>query len=218
MPLKLFVTSTDTDMGKTYIVNGLLRARTANHHSTLGVKPVAAGGRLVDGEWVNEDVAMLREAASIKLPYATINPFFMRQFIAPHIGAEQEGINLSVAKILPALQPALQQTADLMVVEGAGGWLVPLNQEETMADLAKALNFPVLLVVGIRLGCINHALLTYQAIQATGLPLYGWIANCPSPEVLAKNEIIATIKQRVAAPCLGVVDFQAIVGECVNLD
>ena len=201
-----FVTGTDTDVGKTYIASALVRHFVQQGYQTVGMKPVAAGADLVDGRLLNSDVAELIKAGNVDTDLALINPYVFEPAIAPHIAAEQSGVVISMAKIKQAFD-ALQAQADVVVVEGAGGFRVPLNREETMADLAVQLNLPVIMVVGIRLGCINHALMTAGSIRATGLNLVGWVANRIDPNMPALEENIATLKAMIKAPCIADVSW-----------
>ena len=204
--LGFFITGTDTDVGKTYIATALVRHFVQQGYQTVGMKPVAAGADLVDGRLLNSDVAELIKAGNVDAGLALINPYAFEPAIAPHIAAEQSGVVISMAKIKQAFD-ALQVQADVVVVEGAGGFRVPLNREETMADLAVQLNLPVIMVVGIRLGCINHALMTAGSIRATGLNLVGWVANRIDPNMPALEENIATLKAMIKAPCIADVSW-----------
>lgn len=174
---RYFVTGTNTGVGKTWVSCKLLAAANQQGKSCYGVKPVASGCELAEGRLENEDALALMAAASVKLPYSLVNPFAFSPPVAPHWAAQREGSELSVASLLHHTEAALAYAADLVVVEGAGGWLVPLNNKESLADYAKALNYPVILVVGLTLGCINHALLTAESIARAGLPLAAWVAN-----------------------------------------
>ncbi len=203
--MKIFVTGTDTDAGKTYVSTGILNAFNKHHKSTLGIKPIASGCEKHDGILYNADALALQKASSIKLPYHHINPYAFEPAIAPHIAAQQIQCDLTVAKLIEETKVALQHSADICIIEGAGGWYVPLNDKETMADYVKALGLGVILVVGIRLGSINHAILTHKAIENDGIPVKGWIANCVIPERKEHNEIILTLKKWLSSPCLGVV-------------
>ncbi|NBO10854.1 MAG: dethiobiotin synthase [Methylophilaceae bacterium] len=201
-----FVTGTDTDVGKTYIATALVRHFAKQGYQTVGMKPVAAGCETVSGELRNSDVTALVAASNVKALIGDVNPYAFEPAIAPHIAAEQSGVVISMAKIKQAFD-ALQAQADVVVVEGAGGFRVPLNREETMADLAVQLNLPVIMVVGIRLGCINHALMTAGSIRATGLNLVGWVANRIDPNMPALEENIATLKAMIKAPCIADVSW-----------
>ena len=194
-----FVTGTDTDVGKTYIASALVRHFVAQGYQTVGMKPVAAGAEMANGRLLNSDVTELIKASNVDADLALINPYVFGPAIAPHIAAEQSGVTVSLDKIKTAFE-ALQQQADVVIVEGAGGFRVPINREQTMADLAIQLNLPVIMVVGIRLGCINHALMTAGSIKATGLNLVGWVANRVDPNMPAIEENIATLKAMIKVP------------------
>lgn len=199
-----FITGTDTGVGKTLIATALMQRFAASGNKVVGMKPVAAGAEFTDGQWLNEDVSQLQVAANVDAPLASVNPYVFAPPIAPHIAAGQAGIVISLDKIKAAFSD-LAELADVVVVEGAGGFLVPLNDRQDMGDLAAALGLPVILVVGMRLGCINHALLTVAAIEASGLPLAGWVANLVDAEMPCLEENLATLQQRIAAPHLGTV-------------
>ncbi|MES2877968.1 MAG: dethiobiotin synthase, partial [Pseudomonadota bacterium] len=175
-----FVTGTDTDVGKTRISAALLYWLAQQGRLSAGFKPVAAGTSLIDGQWVNEDVRALREASSLTVSDTEVGPFQFEAACAPHIAAALQHRAIDRAAILRAAQ-VLAARADLLVVEGAGGFCVPLGDDWDSADLACDMNLPVVLVVGLRLGCINHALLTAQAVRARGLKLAGWVGNSVSP-------------------------------------
>lgn len=198
-----FVTGTDTGVGKTTVSCALLRAFAAQGKKVVGMKPVAAGSE--NGRW--HDVEQLIAASNINAAREHINPYAFDPPVAPHIAAQQAGIDIDLAVIQHAYQ-ALSNQADVVIVEGAGGFLVPLNAQQTGADLARALNLPVILVVGMRLGCLNHALLSAQAIRAAGLPLAGWVANGIDPQMMVLEENITTLEQRLDGPLLGVVPFE----------
>ncbi len=210
-----FITGTDTDVGKTYIASSLVSHFAQLGVSVLGMKPVAAGCELVNESLLNEDASQLLLASNIKAPLAFVNPYAFQPAIAPHIAAKLAGVTISLAVINTAFQQ-LKKMAEVVIVEGAGGFYVPLNERETTADLAVTLNLPVILVVGMRLGCINHALLTVQAIQARGLTLSGWVANQVSGEMTAYQENFDTLKQRIAAPCLAQVKWNEAVSFSVE--
>lgn len=200
-----FITGTDTDVGKTYIAAALVRHFVQAGYKTLGMKPIAAGYTKQSGMLVNEDVTQLTAASNVTAPLNLITPYAFELAIAPHIAAQKSGVSIEMGVILAAYQK-LSQLAEVVIVEGAGGFCVPLNLNqtrcETMADLAVKLNLPIILVVAMRLGCINHALLTVQAIQACGLQLAGWVANQVNGEMVAYQENFATLKQLIPAPCL----------------
>ena len=196
-----FITGTDTDVGKTYIASTLVKHFCQQGLQAVGMKPVAAGAELVNGRLLNSDVIELIQASNVDADLALINPYVFAPAIAPHIAAEQAAIKVSLDNIQQSFD-ALQAKADVVVVEGAGGFRVPINRQETMADLAVKLNLPVILVVGVRLGCINHALMTAGSIRATGLNLVGWVANRIDQNMPAIEENIATLKAMIKAPCI----------------
>lgn len=199
-----FITGTDTEIGKTFVTAALLRAFGEESLRTLGMKPIAAGAELIDGVWHNEDVDQLIEAANVKAPQEIVVPYLMQTPAAPHIVAKLENVQIDVQHISACYQEA-RELVDVVLVEGVGGYVVPLNDTVSTVDLAQALNLPVILVVGMRLGCINHALLTAQAIAASGLHLAGWVANTVDAEMKFFDENVQALKQRLPAPCLGVI-------------
>lgn len=201
-----FVTGTDTGVGKTLVSAGLLLAARDLGLTTAALKPVAAGCETTPEGLRNEDALLLQSVITQSLAYEQINPIALEPAIAPHIAAQQARRVLSVDRIAGFCRASLGQ-ADLTLVEGAGGWRVPLNPSETLADLARQLRLPVILVVGIRLGCINHALLSAEAIARDGLTLAGWVANHLDPDMPAQAENVASLAQRLPAPCLGQVPW-----------
>ena len=199
MTLGCFITGTDTGVGKTLVSCGLLAHWGQRHARVVGMKPVAAGTMPVDGGQDNEDAVALRAASSIRVPRALQNPYCLALPMSPHLAAQAAGQRIDVG-VLADRYRELAALADVVVVEGAGGFHVPLNETETGADLARALALPVVLVVGLRLGCLNHALLTQDAIQARGLRFAGWVANRIDPFMAAQEDNIATLCARLAAP------------------
>ena len=200
-----FVTGTDTGVGKTLVSLALLEAARARGWSTLGLKPVAAGGDAQTGEFMNEDARLLRDAATRSLAYADVNPVALEPAIAPHIAAAEAGISLSAEALAGHCRRQLaEQAPDFAVVEGAGGWLVPLNDQSTMADLAKSLALPVILVVGLKLGCLNHALLTAAAIESAGLRLAGWVGSNHEEPMACLEANIATLEAQLPGPRVGI--------------
>lgn len=198
-----FVTGTDTEVGKTLVSSALMVAANRLGKTTLGMKPVAAGCESVNGQWQNEDALALMAAASLKLPYDQVNPVALPAAIAPHLAAAQAGRRLSLDRLSGFCQAIMMQRADLTVIEGAGGWRVPLNDREMLSGLALKLQLPVILVVGVRLGCINHALLTAEAIRRDGLPLAGWVANYLSePDEVARQNV-QTLSAMMPGPLIG---------------
>jgi dethiobiotin synthetase len=197
-----FVTGTDTGIGKSRVSVALLHALRRRGHTAVGMKPVAAGAEQgSSGQWHNDDVIALRAASDVAVPPELDNPYLLRQPVSPHIAAQRDGVTLSV-DLLRERFLQLQEHADAVVVEGAGGFCVPLTDTLTGADLAVALAQPVILVVGLRLGCLNHALLTQEAIAARGLRLAGWVANQVDPHLLEPEANLEFLQRRIAAPLL----------------
>jgi len=204
---KIFVTGTDTEVGKTLISVLLLKLFKKMGYSTLGLKPIASGCQQIAGVLRNDDALQLQQASTVLVDYETVNPFAFEQPIAPHIAAQNNGITLSVKNITDKLSSGLTTPADVTIIEGAGGWFVPLNDQELMSDLVLSLNIPVVLTVGIKLGCINHTLLTVEAIKNSGATLLGWFANCLHPDTLVIENNIKTLNNRISAACLGVIPY-----------
>lgn len=205
-----FVTGTDTGVGKTFASCALLRAAAARGASTLGLKPVAAGSIATADGPRSEDALALMAASTVALPVAQVNPVLLQAPLSPHIAAAREQRVVRVAQLAGLVRGArMQARADVTLVEGAGGWRVPLNDRETLADLARELAFPVVLVVGLRLGCLNHALLTAEAIRRDGLLLAGWVANAIDPHMDAREENTNTLRAALGAPLLGVIPHGA---------
>ncbi len=202
-----FVTGTDTDVGKTLVACGILKAAEARGLRTLAIKPVAAGAEHTAEGLRNQDAVMLMAAMTETLPYHQVNPVLLEPPIAPHIAAEQAGKRITVSQLAGLCRGAMMQAADLVLIEGAGGWRVPLNRHELLSGLAVELQAPVILVVGMKLGCINHALLTADAIRADGLRIAGWVANQIDPQMSCFDENLSSLKAMLGAPCLGVVPF-----------
>ena len=201
-----FVTGTDTGVGKTLVSCALLHRLAQTGLSVIGMKPVAAGCVETDRGFVNDDVAELTAASSVQAPAEWVNPYLFRAPIAPHIAAAEDGRVIDLARIRVAFEQ-LSRLADAVVVEGAGGFCVPLTDEQDTADLAEMLGLPVILVVGMRLGCLNHSLLTQQAILRRGLHLTGWIANCITAEMPRLDANIDALRERIGAPLLATVPF-----------
>lgn len=199
-----FITGTDTGVGKTRIALALVRLAVARGWRVGVMKPVSAGCVMSAEGWLNEDVAALRAAANVSVPLSLVNPYAFAPAIAPHIAAKQAGTRIELDVIDRAYHDIAAQ-CDAVIVEGAGGFRVPLNGAEDSADLAVRLGLPVVLVVGMRLGCLNHALLTAEAIARRGLVLAGWVANRIDPDMPVFEENVAALAARIAAPCLGVV-------------
>ncbi len=195
-----FVTGTDTEVGKTAISCALLKAAAAQGLRTAAVKPVAAG---CDAQGHNDDALQLMECMTESMDYAQVNPVALRAAIAPHIAAEQEGRRMQAARIAGLCRGVMLGGADFTLIEGAGGWRVPINPRETLADVAVHLQLGVILVVGMRLGCINHALLSAEAIRRDGLTLVGWVANQPGERMTCHDENLDTLRNLLPAPMLG---------------
>ena len=194
-----FVTGTDTGVGKTLVSCTLMFDLRRRHKRVVGMKPVAAGTIATPHGDDNEDVLALRAAATVTVPRELDNPYCLPLPMSPHLAAHAAGVQIDICE-LGRRYRELASLADAVVVEGAGGFLVPLSDTHTGADLAQALDLPVLLVVGLRLGCLNHALLTQEAIRSRGLRLAGWVANRVDPAMLAVDENIATLRDRIDAP------------------
>jgi dethiobiotin synthetase len=216
MAQSYFVIGTDTNVGKTYVASALVKHFAAQGLKTAGMKPVASGCELNEKNvLINEDVTALILASNIIADLDLINPYRFAPAIAPHIAAEQAGVQIDL-EVIQQAYAQLACLADVLIVEGAGGFCVPLNKTQTLADLAVQLNIPMILVVGMRLGCINHALLTVEAIQARGLKLTGWIANEIEPNFAMFDENLSSLQQRIDAPCLSVVSWQGELKMTVN--
>lgn len=203
MGTAFFIAGTDTDAGKTTVACGLLHAARQAGLSTAAAKPVASGCEATPAGLRNGDALALLGECSLALDYAEVNPFAFAPAIAPHLAAREVGVELNVAALLAPVRKVLARGADFTLVEGAGGWRVPLAGRENLSDLAVALGLPVILVVGVRLGCINHAVLTAEAIARDGLELAGWVANIVDPRTARLDENLATLAERLPAPCLG---------------
>ena len=197
-----FITGTDTEVGKTWISLGIVEALKQQNKKVGVMKPVSAGCEKTDDGLRNEDALLLQQQSNVELDYETVNPYAFEPAIAPHIAAASEGVRIDIEKLYQHFQ-TIHQQSDCVVVEGAGGWQVPLNDFQTMADLAKTFELPVILVVGMRLGCLNHALLSVESIRSSNLPLAGWVANQVSAEMNCLDENIQTLQQMIDAPMLG---------------
>ena len=196
-----FIAGTDTGVGKTRVSCSLLRTLARAGHTAMGMKPVASGCRHTAAGLRSDDAQALIEASGLSADYADVNPYALAPACAPHIAAQEAGAEIRLDKILAGFQ-RLQQKSPWMVVEGVGGWLAPLGERLTMADVAQALHLPVILVVGLRLGCLNHALLTAAAIRRAGIPLAAWVANAIDPTMTHVEENIAALQARLDAPLL----------------
>ncbi|OAZ90689.1 dethiobiotin synthase [Halomonas sp. G11] len=205
-----FVTGTDTDAGKTLVTSTLLATASAQGLTTLGLKPVASGSRVTPEGLRNSDALALQVQSMPPVSYATVNPWAFEPAIAPHLAASEAGQALNLGDIVTTVSATLAQTPrDLSLIEGAGGWRVPLNDREDFCDIPCAMGLPVILVVGLKLGCLNHARLSAEAIVADGLTLAGWVGSVVDPDFAAESARFAdnldVLKRTLAAPCLGVI-------------
>jgi dethiobiotin synthetase len=202
----IFITGTDTDAGKTYVAVALLQGLKALGYCTVAQKPVAAG---VNDAGFNTDALQLQQHATEQLSYELVNPYCLTDAVAPHLAAAKAGLCIEPAILTTDLHQLQNSNADIAVVEGAGGWLLPLDDKTTMADWVIEQQLPVLLVVGMKLGCLNHALLTVREIERSGLKLLGWVANCIDTDMAYQQENISYLQHRLTAPCLGILPYQS---------
>ncbi|MEI6860339.1 MAG: dethiobiotin synthase [Shewanella sp.] len=211
--MKYFITGTDTDSGKTLVTAALLykMSQSLNYGRTLGLKPVASGCDPTEMGLRNSDALALIEQSSIELKYDLVNPISFLPAIAPHIAALQTGVDLRPGAILAKLQQSFDcadlKDTDVCLIEGAGGWRLPLGGGHFLSELVQALDIPVILVVGVKLGCLNHAVLTHEAIIADGLTVAGWVANIVEPQTHCLGENLSSLHQLMVSPCLGVVPY-----------
>ncbi len=218
-----FITGTDTDVGKTVVAAGLCSALRARGLRVAGMKPVSCGGVMTADGIVNEDVMTLERASSGPAPPRTLmNRYAFTEPVSPHIAAALQHDTIDIGAIIDDLA-RVRELSDVVVLEGAGGWEVPISDSETMADIARACELPVILVVGIRLGCLNHALLTSRAICDSGLAFAGWIANRIDPHARQADGSIDTLRKRIPAPLLGIVPYldtpdPDAIATCLDLD
>ena len=201
-----FITGTDTNAGKTWATVTLMHYFKRQGKSVIGMKPIASGCTIMQGKLKNADALSLQENASVPIDYDLINPYAYQLPISPHLAGQHNPAQLN--KIISHFKQ-LQNLADVVLVEGAGGWYAPITDELAISDLALALNLPVILVVAIKLGCINHAKLSYQAIIQSGLPCAGWIAVCLEPNLLHIDDNIKTIQGIISDPLLGILPYMA---------
>ena len=201
-----FITRTDTGIGKTWSTVALMQYFKNQGKSVLGMKPVASGCDEIDGQLRNEDALLLQQHASFMLPYRQVNSYAFAPPVSPHIAARQAGVEIELDEITRQYHQ-LKKQAEIILVEGVGGWMVPLNAGQDIADLAQKLDIPVIVVVGIRLGCINQARMTFGALQKSGVQCHGWIAACVEQEMLMLNENIQTISQSTDMPLIAVLPY-----------
>lgn len=215
----IFITGTDTDVGKTFVTCLLLKRFNALGLKTFAVKPIASGCEKNSADELrNRDALYLKQHASIKKPYKVVNPIALEKPIAPHIAANDLGVSLSKNFVCQVIKHSIQNDADINLIEGAGGWSVPLNNSELFSNVIIELKIPVILVVGIKLGCLNHSMLTTFNILSTGGLLIGWVANCIDPKTLSAEENIETLKNWISAPCLGVIPYNCQSEACIDID
>ncbi|WP_193165590.1 dethiobiotin synthase [Microbulbifer hainanensis] len=205
MTRTFFVAGTDTEVGKTYVTAGLLASAAARGLKTAAVKPVASGCTETEDGLRNEDALQLQEAMTMDLPYQQVNPIALEPAIAPHIAAREAGRVLDVGRMAGVCRGVMSAGADLVLIEGAGGWRTPLGPRSFLSQLPRELDIPVILVVGMQLGCINHALLTAEAVRRDGLALAGWVANFVRDDMARPQENLATLQSLLPAPLLGIV-------------
>jgi dethiobiotin synthetase len=202
-PKALFVTGTDTEVGKTHVSVSLVKALVKHGLRTAVMKPIASGSSNSPEGLRNDDAVALAKASNVDVPYATVNPYCFQPAISPHIAADEAKVSVDTGVIKQNYQ-ILAAQADVVVVEGAGGWYAPISTTQSMADLPQALNIPAILVVGMRLGCLNHARLSKEAIQASGVELAGWVANCIDPALQRAAENLATLERIMGCAPLAV--------------
>jgi dethiobiotin synthetase len=204
----VFVTGTDTGIGKSVAAAALLVALNRAGRRAIGMKPVASGCTPTPDGLRNDDAQLLIAHGAGRPDYALVNPFALREPVAPHLAARAAGVEIRLQPAVAAYH-ALRAQADVVVVEGVGGWAVPLSATLMQSDLVRALELPVILVVGLRLGCLNHALLSARAIEGDRCRLLGWIGNRVDPSMAHADDNIATLRERLAAPCLGLLPYSA---------
>lgn len=204
MTRAVFVTGTDTEIGKTVVSRLLIEGLARTGNSVVGMKPVASGCERTPQGLRNLDAGELMAVSNVQVDYETINPYAFEPPISPHLAAQQAGIEIELPTIKQRFE-ILASKVDWVVVEGVGGWYAPLSDQYTVMDMARALDLPIVLVVGMRLGCLNHALLTQESILSSGLKLIGWVANCVEPDMLCLSECVDTLSVKLDAPLLGVI-------------
>lgn len=201
---QFFITGTDTDAGKTHVTSLLLKLLAQHKKNAIGFKPLAAGCEMAFDQLVNADALMLMESATVSAKYDVINPFAFAPAIAPHIAAEQVGVTITLDKLSSAYTTLKQQGAEYLLTEGAGGWALPINDTHYLYDWVKAEQLPVILVVGMKLGCLNHALLTAAHMQSLGINCVGWVANQVDPTMDEYQANLDSLKARLPFPILAI--------------
>ncbi|KHF24057.1 dethiobiotin synthase [Solemya velum gill symbiont] len=202
-----FITGTDTEIGKTHITLALMEALKKQGNKVTGMKPIASGCEKTDEGLRNSDALAIQAASSVHKRYELVNPYAFEPPIAPHLAARNSDVQIDIEQIT-TIAHTLVQDEDLILIEGVGGWMVPLGGGQMLADLASTLNLPVILVVGMRLGCINHALLSAAAIKASGLQLAGWIANSVDPDMDEPEAVLDTLNEQMDAPLIGQMPYK----------
>lgn len=188
-----FITGTDTEIGKTFVSSLLIKMFVDEGFNVVGMKPIASGAKSIDGVLKNDDALSLMHASNVEVEYSQVNPYVFEPAVSPHIAAQKAGVDITCDTIKSNFEQ-LEKKSDVVIVEGVGGWYAPLSSHTTVADLADELQLPIILVVGLRLGCLNHALLTAQAIRLSGLPIAGWVANHVTKDFSSAEENISTLK------------------------
>jgi dethiobiotin synthetase len=218
----VFVTGTDTGVGKTKVSLGIMEYLRERGLRVTGMKPVASGCYRKEHSLRNQDAVLLRAHSSINVDYSMVNPYAFEAAVSPHIAARRQGDEIRLKKVVDCFR-VLQGLAEFVLVEGVGGWQVPLNSNDRLSDMAGVLGLPVVLVVGLRLGCLNHAFLTSSAIERSGCTLAGWVGNLAEPGFDYLEENMESLSQAIPAPCLGFVPFidgpqRVALGGCFELD
>lgn len=207
-PGKYFVTGTDTEIGKTFVTCHLLDTFAQQGHTTVGLKPVSAGCRKTEQGLRNEDAELLMQHMTEELPYVVVNPYAYDPPISPHLCAEQADQVLTPKELVTACQPGLNHAADYHLVEGAGGWMCPISDTDAICTFAYELGLPVIIVIGLKLGCLNHGIMTSMAVNQSGLKCAGWIANEIDPNMLCRDENIQFLEKFLPMPYLGMIPYQ----------
>ncbi len=219
MTRTFFITGTDTNVGKTYVSLGLLKKFKALDLKVIAIKPIGTGGFIKGNKIYNEDALLLQKNSSISLHYDCINSFSFLSAVAPNIAAKLAKQSVTVDRIYQKVcATTINKHSDVCIIEGTGGWQTPLNEHETMADLVVMLDISVILVISIKLGCLNHSILTYQSILSKNLEIKAWVANCIDSDVQELEAIIETLNCYIKSPCLGIIRFQQKPEEALNIN
>jgi dethiobiotin synthetase len=207
MGVTFFITGTDTNIGKTYITIGLLKKFKSLGMKSIGIKPIATGCKFKNGIFYNDDALLLQKNSTQQPPYKQINPFSLVKATSPNIAASYENISLTISELRKIISDLYINNVDYLFIEGIGGWEVPLNDQETIADLVSSLKIPTILVIGLKLGCLNHAILTYKNMMSNSLPWIGMIGNCCDSSMEYIDDYIKTLKNFINIPYLGTVQY-----------